>query len=559
MTTQETMSAVETVFTYHDRTKHGFHRSARSLGYLDWANQPNPFRRYAGAPTYLLPLSDRDLTPPYESLYGHEVPCQPLNIESLSIFLENALGISASKSYQGAGWKLRCNPSSGNLHPTEGYLIVPALEDLSDRPGVYHYAPNEHALEQRCVFPGKTWRALMHGFPEDTFLAALTSIHWREAWKYGERAYRYCNHDTGHALAAYAYSAAALGWSCLHLDELGDESLGTLLGVDRAEDYASTEPEYPELVVAVLPGRSFRDAPTSLPSPEIEGVAQGTWRGTANRLSNEHVEWEVIDHVTEACTKPATSAQTIAVASPGPAGPAYGHNCSASAREIIQQRRSAVAMDGATSISRQAFFTMLERTLPTAGRVPWDTCRRPASIHLGLFVHRVDDFPSGLYFFLREPGTQGRLQEAMNEKFAWKSADGCPDELPLFELARGDYRGTATQLSCGQDIAGDGAFSLAMIADFEGPIARLGAWCYPRLFWEAGMIGQVLYLEAEAAGVRSTGIGCYFDEPVHDLLGLTGRAFQSLYHFTVGGAVDDTRLTSEPPYTPERRAVSGPA
>ncbi|MCH8204311.1 MAG: SagB/ThcOx family dehydrogenase, partial [Candidatus Hydrogenedentes bacterium] len=84
MTTQKTMSAVDTVFAYHDRTKHDFHRSARSLGHLDWANQPNPFRRYANAPAFLLPLSDRDLTPPYESLYGHEAPCQPLNIESLS-------------------------------------------------------------------------------------------------------------------------------------------------------------------------------------------------------------------------------------------------------------------------------------------------------------------------------------------------------------------------------------------------------------------------------------------------------------------------------------------
>ena len=62
------------------------------------------------------------------------------------------------------------------------------------------------------------------------------------------------------------------------------------------------------------------------------------------------------------------------------------------------------------------------------------------------------------------------------------------------------------------------------------------------------MIGQVLYLEAEAAGIRSTGIGCFFDDPVHDLFGFKGRTFQSLYHFTVGGAVEDARLTTLPPY-----------
>ena len=45
------------VHTYHDGTKHHFNRFARSLGYLDWASQPNPFRRFAGAPE--IPLHPR--------------------------------------------------------------------------------------------------------------------------------------------------------------------------------------------------------------------------------------------------------------------------------------------------------------------------------------------------------------------------------------------------------------------------------------------------------------------------------------------------------------------
>ena len=62
------------------------------------------------------------------------------------------------------------------------------------------------------------------------------------------------------------------------------------------------------------------------------------------------------------------------------------------------------------------------------------------------------------------------------------------------------------------------------------------------------MLSLRLPFEAEAAGVRSTGIGCFFDDPVHDVLGLRGHAFQSLYHFTVGKPVEDTRLTTEPGY-----------
>ena len=104
-------------------------------------------------------------------------------------------------------------------------------------------------------------------------------------------------------------------------------------------------------------------------------------------------------------------------------------------------------------------------------------------------------------------------------------------------------------MSCHQEIAGDGAFSLGMIAEFAESIRATGAWWYRKLFWESGLLGQVLYLEAEAAGVRGTGIGCYFDDAFHNLLSLGGDRFQSLYHFTVGGPVDDPRLMTLPAYS----------
>jgi hypothetical protein len=75
---------------------------------------------------------------------------------------------------------------------------------------------------------------------------------------------------------------------------------------------------------------------------------------------------------------------------------------------------------------------------------------------------------------------------------------------------------------------------------------------YPRLFWECGLVGQVLYLEAEALRLRATGIGCFYDDGVHAILGLRDRAWQSLYHFTVGGAVYDPRIAQEPAYAETR-------
>jgi nitroreductase family protein len=229
-----------------------------------------------------------------------------------------------------------------------------------------------------------------------------------------------------------------------------------------------------------------------------------------------------------------------------------------SAAQIIRQRRSLLACDRKTSIPASRFYRMLERVMPRAERpvrerpVPWDAIPWAPALHLALFVHRVDGIDPGLYALARDPAKAEKLKGAMHAHFLWKGPPGCPAELPLFLLERGDARVLATQVSCRQDIAGDGAFSLGMLARYREALVENGPSFYRRLFWEAGLIGQVLYLEAEAAGVRATGIGCYFDDPVHQVFGLRDLEFQSLYHFTVGGPVDDPRLTTLPPYERER-------
>jgi hypothetical protein len=220
---------------------------------------------------------------------------------------------------------------------------------------------------------------------------------------------------------------------------------------------------------------------------------------------------------------------------------------------LIRKRRSCLALDGDTSIGAGTFYAMLDRLLPRPGVPPWDALPWPPHIHLGVFVHRVRGLAPGLYFFERDGAVHDRLRPALRESFLWTRPEGSPDHLRLFCLSRADLRATSRQVSCQQAIASDGAFSLGMIADFGDTVRANGAWWYRRLFWEAGVLGQVLYLEAEAAGARGTGIGCYFDDAFHDLLGLEGDRFQDLYHFTLGGPVEDARLQSHPPYAHLKR------
>ena len=72
------------VAAYHERTKHYYHRFAASSGYMDWATQPNPFRRYDGTPLVRLPLPQVERTLPYWKLYvADSMEPAPLSIDSV--------------------------------------------------------------------------------------------------------------------------------------------------------------------------------------------------------------------------------------------------------------------------------------------------------------------------------------------------------------------------------------------------------------------------------------------------------------------------------------------
>lgn len=537
---------LETVLDYHQRTKHQLHRYAAGPGALDWASQPDPFRTFSDCPRRELPLCG-GLDVSYASLYRADAMAPQIFTQgNVATLLELSFGLSAWKQYGSERWALRCNPSSGNLHPTECYVIAGGFDGLAQ--GVYHYLSLDHVLEQRCLFEAESGAAV---FP-DTFLLGLTSIHWREAWKYGERAYRYCQHDVGHAIAAVRYAAAALGWQVNLLDSCSDNDVAAILGIDRDEDFGSAEREHPDVLLQVTRCReSVAMEESAAVGVLVQAAKEGRWVGQANRLSSHQVHaWPVIDEVADACEKPGTSAPVwLAPMLPEP----INSQCERTAADIIRQRRSAQSLDGVSSISRNAFYRMLDMTLPRRAVAPWDAIAWAPRIHLLLFVHRVDDLEPGLYLFLRHHQYAAALRTAFSAGFEWARPEGCPEHFQLFRLEQGDARNAARTISCRQDIAADGAFSLAMLAEYENNLEH-APWVYRQLFWEAGMLGQVLYLEAEAAGVRGTGIGCFFDDAMHDLVGLKGQAMQSLYHFTVGGAVTDSRLQTLPAYAHLKRA-----
>lgn len=550
------------VKAYHEQTKHHLDHYARSLGYMDWDNQPKPFRLFEGAPQIQLPLISKDRGLPYSALYEPvDHPPYLISLESIACMLELGMGLSAWKKFGNSEWALRMNPSSGNLHPTECYLVLPELHQ--QQACITHYLPYQHALEERALLDQKQalWLKNSGGFG-----IILTSIPWREAWKYGERAFRYCHHDLGHALGALRFACNLNGWKMTVIPQVGEKTLDKFLGFEQLT-WIEGEQEHADCLCWV-----------ERESNDLQDISQWfncqeNFNGDnfnfdkfnneyqPNRLSLEHVDWEIISMVQRASQlenqleKQQQKQQVKQRKQQGDASvylKTINHsnvqhskdNSALTAEEIIRKRRSAQNYDQTGSrIELSTFIHSLEQTLPGKG-CPFDAFPFEPQVHLALFVHAVEGLESGLYMFVRNPSHLKFLKSHTHSSFDWIQIK---EDLPLYLLETGDFRAKAKLICCDQAIAGNSAFSLGMLSRFESVLMQEPAM-YPRLFWETGLIGQVLYLEAEAHQLRATGIGCFFDDQMHTILGLKDCEWQILYHFTVGKHVDDDRLEIKTPY-----------
>jgi SagB-type dehydrogenase family enzyme len=510
------------LFAYHEATKHTYLSVRSGSGDLDWANQPSPFRHFAGAPTLPLPLPDESPDIPTLRLLRALNDPSPssgprLTPESLSLLLHYALAISAWKEVRGTDcrYSLRVNPSSGNLHPTECYLCIP--EGTAIPSGLYHYRVDAHSLERRRqgdlspVLADWISRSETHAQRLTIF---LTSIFWREAWKYRDRAYRYCLLDMGHAAVSVLCAAKALGWDGVVFGHFPDEEVAALLGVEALD-------EGPLLLLHLGSGKWGRL------QAGMNKAAWGPLEGTPNRLSPDETPYPLLQGMHLSTLLLSTSGPAPA-APPGDPQPDAGEPLpvetptAAPYGAVCRQRRSALDFDPAAWMTRKELAALLFHA--TRGfRCDWGgniLDGDPASlVTLYLYVHAVEGVDPGVYRYHRH---SHRLE--------------C--------LGKGNVRQQAGYLSLEQRIAHNACVTFSLVADLTRAAQVFGNRGYRYALMEAGGIGQGLYLGAEALGWNATGVGAFYDEDVHRFLQLDGKAHQVVYHFTVGRAVSDSRLVA---------------
>ena len=508
----------ERLFAYHQATKHTYHSVRTNARHLDWHNQPDPFRNYEDVSVIPLPhepgfpntgtfaamagLAEK-VKQPIEDPSERPGNVQP-DLTLLSRMLWHSMAVSAWKKVPGTGarYSLRVNPSSGNLHPTETYVALRAFAGLED--GLYHYRADRHALELRSRGAWTRQLTTVLDIPwatDASLIVGLTSIFWRESWKYGERAYRYCCHDLGHAMMSLLLAARALDMPGGAVAHFSDLRLARALGIAESDEAP--------MAFLVFPARSNSTGFSPAPAQPVAGIP--------NELSSHEVRYDLLLGI---------HASTVL---PDPAGPLprapISNQCTPAAlapfcdtlrdsplAAVVRRRRSALDFEARTPPMERGEMEQLLDFATRDWRSDWrgnfggektDTEKRVDFVALYLYVHRVRGCEPGVYRW-----------DQQNKK--------------LEQLHRGNVQRVAAFLSLEQPLAGNSCFTVSMIADLGEAARVFGNRGYRYVYFEAGAIGQRLYVGAEALGWNATGIGAFYDDDVHRYLGFLEEGTDSV-------------------------------
>src|SRR5881628_2024999 len=231
----------EAAWAYHEATKHSYLSIRANPHFLDWANQPLPFKIYPTLERLRLPGEVRPSGSAALSAIAESVPPDTVAVPDLGVvaqLLYLSAGITRQRKYPGGEIYFRAAACTGALYEVELYLVCGDLANLEA--GLYNFAPAEFGLRRLRV--GDYRAVLVEATAAEPAIAhapavvACTCIYWRNAWKYQARTYRHFGWDNGTVLANLLAVATALGLPAKVVCGFVDATVNRLLDVDAQRE-----------------------------------------------------------------------------------------------------------------------------------------------------------------------------------------------------------------------------------------------------------------------------------------------------------------------------------
>jgi SagB-type dehydrogenase family enzyme len=512
----------DAAWAYHTATKHSDESIRTSRHYLDWENQPLPFKIYPELDPIPLPehLSSSDVP----ALKAISVPgAEPDRqiapaLQALAEILFLSAGITKRRKYPGGEMLFRAAACTGALFHIDLYVVCGDLEDLEA--GVYQFSPQDFAL--RRLRAGDYRSFLVDASGKEPAIAnapcviVSASTFWRNAWKYQSRAYRHCYWDNGTILANLLAAAGARKIPTKIVLGFVDTAVNQLLAFDR-------EREAPLSLVALghssagsgpsLPIVPLALETTALSKTEVNYPAMRAMHEASSLESEAEVAaWRERAKKTEGVTKAEAERKTDKETKPRlfSLEPLADDALPRDAIEEVVMRRGSTREFARESITFSQLSTMLDRG--TRGiDADFLSPAEPMLNDLYLIVHAVEGLRPGAYVFRRA-------------------------ERALELLKEGDFRREAGYLGLGQMIPADCSVNVYFLADLKNIFERFGNRGYRAAQLEAAIMGGKLYLAAYAQRLGASGL-TFFDDDVTEFFSPDASGKSVMFLIALGKSI----------------------
>src|ERR1700732_4830140 len=233
----------EAAWSYHNATRHSYASIRTHQHFLDFANQPIPFKIYPTLEPSRLPSEVRQTGVAALSAISAIIPEQTKaapDLNAIAQLLYLSAGITRHRKYPGGEIYFRAAACTGALYEVELYLVCGDLVNL--QAGVYHFAAAEFGL--RRLRAGDYRNVLVEATPAESAIAhapltiICTGTYWRNAWKYQARTYRHFGWDNGTMLGNLLAVATALGLPAKVVCGFVDDEVNAVLDVDIQREVA---------------------------------------------------------------------------------------------------------------------------------------------------------------------------------------------------------------------------------------------------------------------------------------------------------------------------------
>ncbi len=451
---------------YHQRTS--YERNKLSGHYLDWSNQPNPFKEYRGLDRVELP---RDVQGSQASLDAVLLetpgPADPekITLQALSRMLSLSYGLTTRSRTPGGEFFHRSVPSAGGLYPSELYAAIQKTPGIED--GLYHYSVAHHSLVR---LRGEGFS--QHADPCLVFF--ITAIFFRSAWKYRDRSYRYHLLDSGHLAESLSLAIRAESLPAKADYDFEDNEINRLLGID------------PDLEVCLVKMTVLGDASPAADLVQVQPEASRTAaKETAYPLIRE------IHSLTSTAASGLPPSPAIPVKNADETldrfdGPVASPKMGFADTVLLRRSRRNFIPQG---MDRETLWALLRLLCEPTGPACDD------AIRVGVLTSEAPGVEPGLYWLDR------------TEK-AWTLAE------------KGNLIPQMTRICLDQEWLANAACHIFFAADLDGLDATCGPRGYRYAMLTAGRLGHRVYLGATALELACCGIGAFYDPEAADLLGL---------------------------------------